>query len=369
MKEIAKPIKMPGKQLPFLLILSFFIASCSQQTAVTVKEASETAVRIDSFISNKMPAAFGSLFSENAFGERVKKASGEKLPPGFAAAIGKQIRKNNLGGEIINSIRQNGSYEFVKQYEKNKVQHLIFRLFGDDGLNYHDYELIKQRNSVYIADVFVYTTGEELSKSMADIGTSFEGASPSHASNEKAATNIQTIKLLMAKGEFEQAKKVFERLPENIKKQKLFQVLKLQIYVQLSDEKYEEALTGFENLYASQPNMYLALLDLYYTRQEYDKALKAIDKIDTMINKDPFLDYYRGLTYNLKEDPGGARSCFERLYQYKPGFQQGTLELIVNYLAAGDFDKANPVIDQYRKNTLFNQDMLNANLEAYPLPE
>lgn len=360
---------MYSRSLFAVLPLVFLIASCSQQTPVTPPEANQIAAQIDSFIHNKMPAAFGNLFSEKAFGERIKKAAGDKLPPGFTAAIGKQIRKNNLGGEIINSLRQTGSYTLVKQYEKDKVQHLIFRLYGDDGLNYHDFELVKQGNTVYIADAFIYTTGENLSKSMADIGMSFEGSFPTRAADRKAVANIQNVKLLMAKGEYEQAKKHLEKLPGTIKKQKLFQVLKLQIYSQLGDGKYEEALNEFETLYAGEPNMYLALLDLYYTREEYDEALKAINKIDTMISKDPFLDYYRGLTYNLKKDADGARTCFERLYSFNPGFQPGTLELIVNYLAAADFDKARPLIEAYRKNPDFDQDILEENINLYPLPE
>ncbi|MBX3255850.1 MAG: hypothetical protein KF862_17075 [Chitinophagaceae bacterium] len=355
------------RKILFLFITLCLLVSCLQRQVVTTQEAGEMALLIDSFIHNKKPSSFGGLFSETAFGERIKKASGNNLPPGFTAAINKQIRKNNLGGEIIDNIQQGGSYELVKQYEKNKVQHLIFRLHGEGGLNYHDFELIKQKDKVYIADIFVYTTGENFSKSMADIGLSFEDMPRTVDPNdERPAQNMRDIKLLVSKGDFDKAKKVFEKLPAPLKKQKLFQVLKLQIYSELGEEEYAAALEEFEKLNVDEPNMYLALLDVYYTRKEYNKALNAINKLDTLINTDPFLDYFRGLTYNLQEDEGEARKCFERLYRYKPGFEPGALELIVNYLAAGDFDKAGPVIESYRKNPHFNQDLLNANLEMHP---
>ncbi|MBX2922717.1 MAG: hypothetical protein KF746_11035 [Chitinophagaceae bacterium] len=358
---------MHRRKTLILSVMLYVFVSCSQHQVVTTQEAGGMASLIDSFIHNKKPSSFGALFSETAFGERIKEASGNNLPPGFSAAINKQIRKNNLGGEIIDNTRQSGSYELVKQYEKNKVQHLIFRLYGEGGLNYHDFELIKQKGKVYIADVFVYITGENLSKSMADIGLSFENIPGMIDSNGKqSGQNIQEVKLLLAKGDFEKAKNVFEKLPAPLKKQKLFQILKLQIYSGLSGEEYAAALEEFEKMNADEPNMYLALLDVYYTRKEYDKALNTINKIDTLINTDPFLDYYRGLTYNLKADEGEARKCFERLYRYKPGFESGTLELIVNYLAAGDFDKAGPVIETYRNNPHFDQDLLDANLEIYP---
>lgn len=359
------------KQFFCLALVGCLLASCSQPAIVTPKEAQGMALLIDSFINNKKPSSFGNLFSETAFGERIKNASGKNLPPGFSSAVNKQIRKNNLGGEIINSIRQDGSYELVKQYEKARVQHLIFRLFSaEGGLNYHDFELIKQKDKIYIADVFAYTTGENLSKSMADIGLSFEDMPETFLpKEERPVKNMQEIKILMLKGDYEQAKRRFEKLPAPLKKQKLFQILKLQIYSQLEEDAYAEVLNEFEKLYTDEPNMYLSLLDAYYTRKEYDKVLVAINKIDTLINTDPFLDYFRGLTYNLKDSSAGARKCFERLYTYKPDFQPGTLELIVNYLADNNFEKARPLITAYRNNPHFDQDMLQANLDMYSFSE
>ena len=45
--------------------------------------------------------------------------------------------------------------------------------------------------------------------------------------------------------------------------------------------------------------MQLILMDAYFMRKEYDKVMGAINAVDKMINKDPFLDYYRYLCYNV----------------------------------------------------------------------
>ena len=47
---------------------------------------------------------------------------------------------------------------------KNEEMHLLFRAFGDGGLNYQDITIIKVKDSLRAADIFSYQLGESYAK-------------------------------------------------------------------------------------------------------------------------------------------------------------------------------------------------------------
>jgi tetratricopeptide (TPR) repeat protein len=85
-----------------------------------------------------------------------------------------------------------------------------------------------------------------------------------------------------------------------------------------------------------------------------------------MIDKDPFLDYYRYIFYFNMDKKQEALAALEKLYKAMPEYGKGVLELIVNYLLARDFDKARPLVTYYRSKEDFDQDALEENLRASP---
>lgn len=94
---------------------------------------------------------------------------------------------------------------------------------------------------------------------------------------------------------------------------------------------------------------------VYIMRKEYEKAIESIDKVDRLINTDPFPDYMRALMYNMMEKPAEARAHLEKLYHNMPGFGAGALELIANYVDAGDDSKAKALIKEYEANKDYDQ--------------
>lgn len=94
-----------------------------------------------------------------------------------AREFGAGIRKAaNMGSKIVEAISKEGSYELVRIYEKDSKQHMIFpRLYSDGSINYHDMELKRKKGDIKIADIFVYTSGENLSVTIKGIYDQFAG--------------------------------------------------------------------------------------------------------------------------------------------------------------------------------------------------
>ena len=138
----------------FLLIVC---ASCSvNEEPVTKEEALAMSRAIDSSISNKKPNYWNYLFNEKVFADKVAMISGIKASDGFRQSIKTALKQSDMGDKIIRAAQANGTYKLVKQYEKDKTQHLIFRLYSDEGLNYHDFELTKNEGKLSIADQYIY---------------------------------------------------------------------------------------------------------------------------------------------------------------------------------------------------------------------
>ena len=143
-----------SRVLPFFLLI---IISCTaKEEPVTKEEALSMSHVIDSSIRNKKPNYFNSLINEMSFADKIAKVYGTKVTAEMRTGIKTALKQSDFGDKIIRAIQPNGTYQFVKQYEKDKVQHLIFRLYSDDGLNYHDFELSKKDGKLAIADIFIY---------------------------------------------------------------------------------------------------------------------------------------------------------------------------------------------------------------------
>jgi hypothetical protein len=361
---------MRPNTLNFLIGICLLIFSCREipfEMPVTRDEALTMSKKIDSAVANNKSDYFISLISERAFAGRVKKVTKVNISAGMLEGLHAGLVKADLVAQIKRSLSdESGGYELVKHYEKDKAHHLIYRLYGTDGLNYTDFELTKVDGKVQIADMFFYISGENLSKSLADFVTQLTNEQAYKGVKKEDLQAMQTIKLLLTGGRHEEAKKIYDRLPDVMKNQKLVQVLHIAICGGLDDQTYANALDEFELRYRHEPNMLISLIDSYIMRKDFTSALDAVNKVDSMIDKDPFLDYFRYSFYTQLNKPQEALQAIENLNKAMPHFDAGVVELIVTYLEEGQYEKARPLVRSYRSNEKFNQDLLEQNLVLFP---
>jgi hypothetical protein len=151
-----------------------------------------------------------------------------------------------------------------------------------------------------------------------------------------------------------------------MKNQKLFQLIHLRIAQKLGDTPYLAALNEYKTNFPQDHNLGLLMLDAYVMEKDYSSALGAINRLDTALHKDPFLDYYRGLIYKLMEQPTQSRVCLEQLHNSMPQFGKGTVELLANYVNAGYPDSAAMLIRQAQADSNITTEQLEAIKAAYP---
>jgi predicted Zn-dependent protease len=157
---------------------------------------------------------------------------------------------------------------------------------------------------------------------------------------QKDVKKISRIKEYMLKGQHEQANQLFITLPKEIREQRLFKIINIQIASGLDNEQYLAAMNSFRQDYPDAPNIYLIMLDAYILNEDAPNALRCVNGLDSLINKDPFLDYYRAIVYRLGGDTDNQIICLERLRKNMPDFGNGTRLLVNAYLQDNKMDKA-----------------------------
>ena len=367
-----KGIKMKNmanlyRPILFFLFPILFFACSVPEKPVTKEEAMELSRKIERSIVSRNPILLDKIFDEEEFSKRVASGAGHSLNKDLLKGAMEGIRKMHFGQQIVQAVDSEGTYLLVKQYEKDNRQHLLFRLYRDGSVNYHDYELVKREDAIKAIDVFIYMNGERLSTTLTQALLMVQDKMPDMSKTDLDRINkIKTIKGLIAQRDYTKAREYYDEMPDDLKKQKLFQMIHIQIGSGLGNDKYGEAMNEYRALFPSDPNMYLMMVDAYVLDKDYPKALGAVNKLDSFINKDPFQDYYRGLMYKLMKDSLQSRACFERLHAYMPQFSKGTIELIVSYAKTGDMDKAVQLMKQAKNDKTLSPETAQFLCDLHP---
>ncbi|MEP6674577.1 MAG: hypothetical protein ABJA78_05465 [Ferruginibacter sp.] len=347
----------------FVIFLSFILLiSCkAKEQKVTKEEALQTAEKIQSSITAERADFVNDLIDKKSLAKKIAaKMDADKKEP--VSEIMNNLSETRMGDKIVDAVGNKGTYQLVKSYEKDEKQHLLFRMYADGRLNYHDFELIKLNNEIKASDLYIYITGDWISTTFSQT-LSTAGMNDMTSSD---ADNMLSIRKKMGEGKYQEAKDALDLVPAVLKKEKAFQVMNVQICSGLSEDVYHTAMENYNRLYPNEPNMYLMMIDYYITKKEYQKSMDAVNKLDALIDKDPFLDYSRALIYNLMDDNAKAREKLEQLQINMPKFTEGTEELIANYAEAKEYEKASVLIKKYKSNQKINQAFLNALYLVHP---
>jgi tetratricopeptide (TPR) repeat protein len=347
----------------FLFTSLLIISGCkTKEKPLTHEEVKQFAKDLE--IS--MEKRDGSFFNEAIDKKELIKRSGisdNKSGKGFASGMQQGM---DLGTKLVNSFTKGATYKIVKQYEKDNIHHVIFRLYDDGSLNYHDLELKRTGSEVKVADMFIYTGGEKFSETIKSLYDQFSGLIDKTTGKEDWIKSMPKIRGLITKGEYQEAYDLFNTLPPEAKTSKPFRIIYIEICSGLGDEMHKKALDDFQAAFPNEPNMQLVLIDAYFLNKEYDKALNAVNAVDKMIDKDPFLDYYRYLCYNIMDNQEKAKEHLLKVIKYDPDFEGAQLELIATYLEEGNNKAAKPLIEAFQKKKSYEQETLNTVLTMYP---
>lgn len=346
------------KGIFFFCLVALFYSSCSNESrSLTSEEVKDFARKIEISLSKKEPAFFDNALDK----KKLLKKSG--IPANKIS--GKSL---NLGTSIVNGFSSKTTFVLIKQYEKDGTWHLLYRIYDSDsqGLSYLDFELTCVRDEIKIADGYAYNVGQNLSELLKDLNLQMDEVADNAKENkDKWLDLVSPMRKLATQGKYQEALKIFQTIPPDVRKIKLMQIIHVIISSGIDAETYRSALEEYNLLYPNEPNSLLLQLSGYFVLEDYKQALEAINALDKMINIDPLLDFHRSICYKMLKDTDQQKKCLLRLNRNIPDFEDGILELIAVYRKEKNEVEADKWIKEFRLHSAYDQNRLDAVLGSY----
>ncbi|MFY0631632.1 MAG: hypothetical protein JXR05_14750 [Flavobacteriaceae bacterium] len=364
------------KKLLCLLFLSLGPLLNAQEKEIDSLRYDYIGWAIDSTLYNENSDYINKLFDLKTFLKSVVIKSNDpeikKMNNGFARGFRDSF---DYGKIIIREVGEEGTYDFFKSYvDEEQKYHLVFRLYVEDGLNYHDYKLDVTNGEPRIVDFYVYLTGENFSQTLRTIYKTamsankknfFGGTTNKFASDLK---KISAIKKLRIQGDFERADKIYRTISAESKKNKTFKLIGIIIAGSLNDEsRMSKMISDYEKSFPNDPSLYLVSIDGAFVNEEYDRALNLVNKLDEAIGGDDFLNYFRANLYYAKQDLKKAIEYVEIFTSDYSGFMDGYDTALTLYIENGNNKKAIETLDLFvTKFELSKRDLIDSMKENFP---
>ena len=343
---------------------SCFQTLSAQHAPVTPAEAEKLSMELELSINSKNPELLNHLIYLPEFIARTKSKSPIIDNMDTLTRIADGFGLFHIGNDIL-EISKNGSFQLVHIFLKNEEMHLLLRAFGDGGLNYEDITLIHVKDSIRAADIFSYTLGESYAELFSNLITDLQtpDAHVSMTSKEKYEARFENA---IARKNYAVAKSTFEKFEEKTQNDRHLALQYMLACKKLNEKLFKKSADHCISLFPDEPTPYLLLMDEYAESREFGVYGMAIDKLDTLLHIDPFLNYFRG---NVEMQLGNARAglrFYQLVFDYDPGIWQNTEKLVAYKVVNNELVQANEAIKLYSRTPGYRKELVDALYANYP---
>ena len=355
------------KSVLFFLILSIATNQKleAQGNIVSEDEALKIAKEIQTSINNQDGSVLKVFFDMPSFFEKIKQQSTAAKNDDLFTGFKSTFNMNTFASQVAANV-SDGGYQLVHVYASDGKRHLLFRLFGKSGLNYHDYSLIKRDGVVKADDVYVYVSGEDMSTTVAVlVDVSMSGTTDLNQISEELNTLLK-LKEYQKNKDYNSIIKLFESSEAKYKKNNAFQIIYIGACHQQDLQKYKAALENYAVTFPDAPNTYLLMLDLYFLSKEYEKGIAAVDKLDSLVRGDTFLDFYRGNLYLALKEPLKAKLCYDNVFKSFPVLSYVIKNVVILHMNDNEAEAAKSALNIYKVTKGFKQQYVDDIYLLYP---
>jgi tetratricopeptide (TPR) repeat protein len=195
---------------------------------------------------------------------------------------------------------------YLRTQQENGAPRPLLRQISEGGVNYYWLELDKHNGTIKLADLYVFMSGEKMSDTL-------RGMLETMGRNGlSAGPKIKQIREHMLAKRWEEANKLWQTLPANLRAAKAVKLIELQIASELGDDAYLASLTEYTRAFPNDPSLALIAIDRALLRKQYDVALQYFVDLDTRVGGDAYLDILRADTLTAAGKPEEALAAAKR---------------------------------------------------------
>ena len=358
------PIPKPHG-LALLIAVAMNLQTLSaQNTPVSTAEAEKLSVQLEESINSGNPEPLNHLIYFPEFIARTESKSPFINNVDTLTKIADGFGLFKIGNSTL-EFTKNGSFRLLRGFVKNEEMHLLFRAFGDGGLNYQDITIIKVKDSLRAVDIFSYQLGESFAKLFSYLieGMDTVDAHSSLTSREKYETIFENA---LNHKNYSAARSTFEKFDDHTQNDKHLSFQYMLACEHLSEKLFRKSTDHFISLFPEEPAPYLLLMKEYADSKDFGAYGMAIDKLDTLLQIDPFLNYFRG---NVIVKLGGSRAAlhfYQLVFDYDPGIWQNTEKLVAYKVVNNELVQATEAINLYSHTPGYRKELVEALYADYP---
>jgi tetratricopeptide (TPR) repeat protein len=348
--------RMLGKLSISIFSLLFLVEntrglSSIEKDHADLKQIEKFAANLQESLENGNPSYFNMSFDTNAFLQKITAENANSMDTGFIKGFQQGLFDNfDFGSMLVDRIKQNGTYKFLHAYKKNDSYFILYRLYNNEGINYHEFEVKLENEKFRITDAYLFMSGEKISETMARIYNSFRIVNTNSGDDSlhylQAMTELGEINSIASKGKYSKAFKKWQKIPSAFQQDKLFLITGIHIAAHLDEKTYQKIYNLYMLQFPDNSGKYLIPLNGFLLHKNYRMALACIDSLDKKINNDPMLDYLRASLFYDMGNHAEAAKKMTVLINSIPDFETGYYSLLGLYVRDKNYLEATQVLDK-----------------------
>ena len=213
------------KYLTLLLLLVLTPALYAQ----SIQEIEAFSARLEEAVATGDESTLKAIFDSKRFIDLIIDESDDRDMRYFNLGFRKAMEDRGMMTSMLEVYNaESTTYRFVSSYIDNGEAHAVFRLYGDDGINYHNHKLVETTEGLKILDSYVAMTGEFLSETMkrlylmASSSIQSEKRTGEEEDMMKSMIKATELKEKFQSGNFEAAIDILNGLNSELRKEKTF---------------------------------------------------------------------------------------------------------------------------------------------------
>jgi tetratricopeptide (TPR) repeat protein len=328
-------------------------AQATPQKAITDADAASFAKAVETAYQNTDAKSFSDLLDWDALLDKATAGvdAPEQFRTTFRSGVLKSARdQNGFSRTFIQQSKAGVRFSMIRSRMRDAQKTALFRLGSSEGVNYVEFLLARDNlGKVRASDVYMFGVGEPTSATVHRVylqaATQFNrGLLAKLAGNDQDFLNnfskIKDISDNINDGKNAEALAISNALPESMKKDKSFLLVRIRVTQKLDVKLYTDAIDRYRELYPNDPAVDILSLDGFTLHKQYDKALDAIDRLDKSVDGDGYLNVMRSALLILAEKPEEARKAGKLGIEAEPKMVEGYWILLTAELRLNDYPAA-----------------------------
>ena len=273
----------------------------------------------------------------------------------FVARGRESAATSGLAAQLVRVVRSGGDVSFVRGRTAGDECRAVVRVIQDTGLNYYDAQLVFRDGKVLARDIDIARAGEPVSATIrryflifAAAQASATSSAPDGADGESLhhASELKSLFAAADAGAHAQVLEIVAGLPPSLRSDEAILQVRAIAAAQAGPEEHSAAIDALRAACPDSPGLALACIDLHSRRGEHEECLAAIDRLDTQIGGDPYLDAVRATACFVARDYPRATRLIEQAIGTMPDLLQLYWLRVAIALAEQDHDETAAWLDR-----------------------